>query len=167
MNKIKRNRHFRPIVTKFLVYPILLVALLCSCKNGKQTMKNIVSDTAKKDKIIPTEQNSPAFLEGVIHIYVSESVVEKIKIDESGDIALNSLPSSMTSILKALKISKISRLFPPAGKHEDRSQREGLHRWLVVSFDKNISPARACEIMLSFPEVEKAEAVPEATMQSS
>lgn len=164
MNKIKRSRLFRTAQAKLLAYTILLALLLCSCKSGRQAMKNIVSDDTRKDKMLPTGPKSPAFLQGVIHIYMSELVLEKITMNESGDIILSSFPSSITSILKALKASKVCRLFPPAGKYEDRSRKEGLHRWFIVTFDKSISPTKACEMMLSVPEIEKAEAVPEATM---
>ena len=43
----------------------------------------------------------------------------------------------------ALKITRMERTFPHAGKYEERTRREGLHLWYDVWYSEDVSVARA------------------------
>ncbi|KGL52826.1 hypothetical protein HQ29_04080 [Porphyromonas canoris] len=148
-----------------MVLPVMMLPV--SCKNSKTSLKNSMTETSETATDTSTTLRAEAFVQGRIHIYVSEAALQNIKMNDSGEISMSSLPARLTSVLKEIKATRVERLFPPAGKYEERSRQEGLHRWFIVTFDKGLSPTKACEMMLSLPEVEQAEAIPEATMQIS
>lgn len=69
-------------------------------------------------------------------------------------------------LLKEIKATRLSRVFPYAGKYEERTRREGLHLWYDITLDETLSPReirearqRAMEIALHSSEVTSAELV--------
>ena len=56
-----------------------------------------------------------------------------------------------------LGVYSMRRVFPPAGEYEERTRREGLHRYYVVEFDKKIQATKAIEDLQAIPGIEKAE----------
>lgn len=61
--------------------------------------------------------------------------------------------------LTSLGVTGLKRVFPHAGRFEERTRREGLHLWYDIYFDKSITATRATYDMTSLLGVEIAEAV--------
>lgn len=61
---------------------------------------------------------------------------------EDGRVDVSSV-QSMGTLSKEIGIVSMERLFPYAGKFEERTRREGLHRWYQISFDPDASLTKA------------------------
>ena len=46
--------------------------------------------------------------------------------------------ASVNEVFASLGVSSLERIFPYAGEYEERTRREGLHRWYRVKFDDDI-----------------------------
>jgi len=73
------------------------------------------------------QKSECASTDGLKHIYVSESLAEFLETKAGGDAA------KYAEGLKTLGFSSAERLFPAAGRFEERTRAEGLHRWYLVS----------------------------------
>ena len=49
----------------------------------------------------------------------------------------------MNLALSELGITEMTRLFPHAGEYEERTRREGLHRWYVVKYSQDVPMTKA------------------------
>ncbi|MDO4692739.1 MAG: S8 family serine peptidase [Porphyromonadaceae bacterium] len=81
--------------------------------------------------------------------------------DNPKQVDLQSVP-----LLKALSATHLERVFPYAGKYEERTRREGLHLWYDITLDETLSLAearearqKAMEVALQSSEVTSAELV--------
>ncbi|MBR5054798.1 MAG: hypothetical protein IKX07_04345, partial [Bacteroidales bacterium] len=54
----------------------------------------------------------------------------------SGSLVTKS--ASVNEVFASLGVSSLERIFPYAGEYEERTRREGLHRWYRVAFDEGI-----------------------------
>ncbi len=59
----------------------------------------------------------------------------------------------------SLGVTRMQRVFPPAGRFEERTRREGLHRWYDVWFDSVTPVTRAASDFSQLPGVERVEPV--------
>lgn len=74
----------------------------------------------------------------------------KLKEEPVGEVGVRSSGGTVTTGIRALdgsasllRITRMARTFPPAGKFEERSRREGLHLWYDVWFAEEIAATRA------------------------
>ena len=81
---------------------------------------------------------------GQLIIKVSDELVANI---ENNDI------NSREEAGATVNIRNMERLFPHAGRFEERTRAAGLHKWYVVSYDESIK-TKAATSGLSIPGVE-------------
>ena len=112
------------------------------------------------------EGNQPVFdlsdeevLQGCMYV--------KLKEEPAGEVQVRSIGNTVTTGVKvldraasALKIERMERTFPYAGKFEERTRKEGLHLWYNVWFSKEISAARAAAEVAFLDGIEMAVPVP-------
>lgn len=74
----------------------------------------------------------------------------KLKEEPAGNLSEKSIEGGISARIKmigrsasALKITRMERTFPHAGKYEERTRREGLHLWYDVWYSEDVSVARA------------------------
>lgn len=102
-----------------------------------------------REEIIPTEPDTSTELEvadnyisGEVRVYLSEELTALVEeAAESGTIVTKS--SDMNNALSELGITEMTRLFPHAGEFEERTRREGLHRWYVVKYSQSVPLTKA------------------------
>ena len=119
---------------KHCLAAFLTAALLLSCA---------------REEIIPTEPDTSTELEvadnyisGEVRVYLSEELTALVEeAAESGTIVTKS--SDMNNALSELGITEMTRLFPHAGEYEERTRREGLHRWYVVKYSQSVPLTKA------------------------
>lgn len=148
---------------KFLIYFSLASIFLFSCTKEKAIIEpeeHTIDEVAPLNAMmgVPTG----AVHEGQIIIKVSEKVADSFS-SSTGTRAMGSssdLPDAMDRALTKIKVQSINRLFPNAGKFEERTRREGLHRWLKVEFDKSVSVGEAINSVSGLQDVEVVEFVP-------
>lgn len=108
------------------------------------------------DKI--QNESLPAYEEGEVRVLFSEEMAADLEASlESGSMMTKS--SQLNDVFAELGITSARRLFPHAGEYEERTRREGLHRWYVVEFDADLPVTKAEAEFISVPGVEITEPI--------
>lgn len=131
---------------------LFLAVSLVSCVVEDQ----LVSDP--ESPVVDSIPGSDSFVSGEARVYLSEemsSIVEEALSDGS----LVTRSSSLNSVLESLGIREMYRLFPHAGEYEERTRREGLHRWYVVRYSEEVSQTKARDGFEGLDGVEEFEPV--------
>ena len=97
-----------------------------------------------REEVLPVSPETPSevpgavadgYVSGEVRVYLSEELTAMVEeAAESGTIVTKS--AGMNSALEELGITEMTRLFPHAGEYEERTRREGLHRWYVVKYSQ-------------------------------
>lgn len=110
----------------------------------------------------PIETNYP-FTENDV---VKGRMRVKLKNEPTGEVTVRSAGGQVTTGIRALDdyasalgITRMERTFPPAGKYEERSRREGLHLWYDVWFSEDIAATRATAGLAVIDDIEIASPV--------
>ena len=101
-------------------------------------MLTVVPDTPKDSP----EELGGNFVYGEARVYLSEELAAQVEeATLSGSLVTKS--SDMNLALTELGITEMTRLFPHAGEYEERTRREGLHRWYVVKYSQGVPMTKA------------------------
>lgn len=87
---------------------------------------------------------------GVALVYVSEELAGEL---EKGD----SRTAEWQLLTRKLSVRTATRLFPDAGEFEPRTRAEGLHRWYVLHYDKEVETTSARRLIEAVPGVQRME----------
>ena len=121
---------------KHCLAAFLTAALLLSCV--REEVLPAVPDTPKD---LPEELDGN-FVYGEARVYLSEELAAQVEeATLSGSLVTKS--SDMNLALSELGITEMTRLFPQAGEYEERTRREGLHRWYIVKYSQTVSMTKA------------------------
>ncbi len=104
---------------------------------------------------IETEEYS--VIPGVMTIYTSTSLAEKLLESRREDGTLSSVPDCM--IIPGIRITSVRTAFLIGGRFEQRQRQEGLHRWFTVEYDKEVAATKAAADFLDIEGVELTEPV--------
>ncbi len=77
----------------------------------------------------------------------------------NAETAPRSSNNEFDTYLSSIGAKKMTRVFPYAGKFEERTRREGLHLWYDITFDENVDLTRASVSAQSLRNVEIVEKV--------
>lgn len=121
---------------KHCLAAILTAAVLLSCV--REEVLPVVPDTPKDSP----EELEDNFVRGVARVYLSEELTAQVE-DAALSGTLLTKSSDMNLALSELGITEMTRLFPHAGEYEERTRREGLHRWYVVKFSQSVPMTKA------------------------
>ena len=125
----------------------LAVFALASCNKEKEV---------DAPQVQPTENSAgkhSAEIPGEAKVYLSEEMTAIVEEAAAmGGVVTKS--SALNDLVSSLGITSMRRLFPDAGEFEERTRREGLHRWYMITFDEEIPVTKAGEQLLSLPGVE-------------
>lgn len=104
------------------------------------------------------EPTDEGVLKGVIRVKLSESMVEGLKLsDTGGKLTCNN--AELEKYLHNLGAVKMKRVFPDAGKFENRSRESGLHLWYDIEFDKSHPITRASSDAKKIPGIDIVEKI--------
>ncbi len=113
------------------------------------------SDNVMKSSYAPMA-NNPNIVQGVIKIKLTRAAGDEISVIKNNGMVQSSV-TPLNTLLSNIKATGMRRLFPYAGKFEERTRREGLHLWYVVSFDTNIPVNKAVYEAKQLKEIEIVE----------
>lgn len=144
---------------KILVASLLLSSLICSCSKERASELDIVEP--HRSTAFNAVMGVPeAVRQGQIIIKVSPKAVGDVTLSSVGQIQMSALPSALSRELMRIQATSVERLFPHAGQYEERTVREGLHRWMKITFDESVSVGQAMNAMIATEGVEVVEYVP-------
>lgn len=124
---------------------ILAVVTAFSCTRVEEPVQ------AKQE---PLENEPQQYVPGQMTVMFDDSVLALI---ESGDALVAT--KAMGGLFDELGIESVERVFPDAGEYEERSRREGLHRYYTIKYKADFPVTKAAVSMESMPGVLMAEPV--------
>ena len=108
---------------------LIATAFVLSCTSVEQD-ENIV------ERNVPESAQS-RFVPGPAEVRFTPEMTAMVEEAlESGSLVTKS--ASVNEVFASLGVSSLERIFPYAGEYEERTRREGLHRWYRVKFDDDI-----------------------------
>ncbi|MDD7456754.1 MAG: S8 family serine peptidase [Bacteroidales bacterium] len=144
----------------------LLTAASVACNNEEMANPQQSTQTATRSlgaARIPEGTAVP----GKIVIKVNESTERNLILSQKGLVQMSSVPSPMSAALSSIKATEVERLFPIDERYEKRTRREGMHLWMVVTFDETVDVGTAMSMMKDADGVELVEYMPIAEMASA
>jgi hypothetical protein len=117
-------------------------------KNLIFVLSDIYLPLCNTDQIIEIDnvetQNVQSFVDdvnyeqGFVRILVSDDLANNIEYTTRSGIR-SSKALAAEEVVEKMKIRKLKRTFPHAGRFEERSRKAGLHLWYDVEFDANVT----------------------------
>ncbi len=121
----------------------LLSTLAIACTSDMD-MEMSADVTTETDSSLYKERTDA--IEGRLAVKVSPEMAEKL---ESAVVTKTSVEQVLEGDnIASLGITSMSRIFPYAGKFEERTRAEGLHLWYNVEFDASCTNTRAAYSLL-------------------
>lgn len=133
---------------------LLLIVVLSGC----QTDEPIVDESLKGMKTEKVATSEESVINGVIRVKLASEIGDKISISSQGAELKSNVPG-INSYLKKLHAKDMKRVFPYAGKFEERTRKEGLHLWYEIKFSEDIPVTRAVSEAAGVPGVVVVEKV--------
>ena len=131
-------------IRKYISFLLYIPLLFCISCVSEEDIFVVERNLASDESVFGSELSDDELL-SVMNIYVSEDF--SVKLEEStksnGEVNLRSFKS-----LTQQGVVRMRRLFPDAGRFEERTRAEGLHRWYVLSYEEGHSMTRASEGLL-------------------
>lgn len=148
---------------KKIFYTIALVAFAVAACSKQELLED--------DAVIPQEQSqtragASMFQAGRVIVKFDDAMLALVEEDfTAGKVATKSM--SLNNAMDNLGIVSYTRVFPDAGEFEERTRREGLHRYYMVSFDKQIKVTKAMDEFEAIPGVTMVEGVMKARRRAA
>lgn len=98
------------------------------------------------------------FHPGMIRIKLKSDTEARVQMTSANGGAKTGI-SRIDQLTEKLGVTRIERVFPPAGKFEARHREAELHLWYNVYFDKDIPLTRAAGDLTSLSEIEIVEPI--------
>ena len=105
---------------------------------------------ASATKIINSSRSATA---GKLLIKFNERATLAFESAKSSDITRSNIVE-LNLALNDIHATSIERLFPIDERHEERTRKAGLHRWYVLSFDKEVELEKAAKALAHISDVE-------------
>lgn len=109
--------------------------------------------------VVEQEQNtsvSDGFIKGEVIVKLSDELSDMVEKDlASGSVVTKS--AGLNTLMSEIGVKSMHRLFPDAGEYEERTRREGLHKWYVLEYDENIPSTKAGDMLSSLDGIELVE----------
>ncbi len=136
---------------KSILFMCCIVWLLAGC--------NQAMDLAPDEPDVPEfEVSEQDIVKGRMRIKLKEEPAGEVAVRNAGGITTTGI-RALDSSASTLGIKRIERVFPPAGKFEERSRRRGLHLWYDVWFSEDMPATRAVNEVAEIGDIEVAEPV--------
>ena len=100
-------------------------------------------------------------LHGQMTLLLSEGLAQTAEsfTGEDGNVNVSRI-EALSPASVGVKITGMTRLFPYAGRFEERTRREGLHRWYKVEFDESVPLTKAASGFVKADGIEVVEMNP-------
>lgn len=133
---------------------LLSAVLLLGCKSEDLELTKGDNPQAETQ----TGSNKADVKKGVIRVKLTREVGDKLEVTGTSG-QLRSGQSGIDAYLHELGAKTMTRVFPYAGKYEERTRREGLHLWYDITFDDSLPVTRAATDARKIPGIDIIEEV--------
>lgn len=124
-----------------LVY-IALSVLLTACSAANKD--NVDATPAPEAEVVPEKNIATVLFDDELTALVEEALAQ-------GNVVTKSAP--LDAVLQELGAESLERVFPYAGEFEERTRKEGLHRFYHVQFRADFPETKAAEGLAAVPGV--------------
>lgn len=129
---------------KYLYSLLTLSLLACVSCVKEEDIFEVERDLAPQEQVFGSSLPEEELLSSM-NIYVSDDLAARLEESVGSDGEVNLRPFKS---LTRQGVVKMRRLFPYAGKFEERTRAEGLHKWYVLSYEEGHSMTKASEGLL-------------------
>lgn len=148
---------------KTFIFAAIAAFAIFSCSRKEITEETVVPEDQPKAE---TRAGVSRYQKGRAVVTFDDNMLSLIEEDlKEGKLATKS--SSLNSAMKALGVTSYHRVFPDAGEYEERTRREGMHRFYMVTFDQETQVTKALDEFEAVPGVLKAEGVLKAKRRAA
>lgn len=105
--------------------------------------------------LTPGEAGHQVNMHKEIYVYLEDNLVEVVEAAQMSGIPATKAVAGTD--LSELEVTKMYRLFPHAGEYEERTRRDGLHKWYVIEYGKDMPKTKAASAAIALEGVEHAE----------
>lgn len=145
-----------------LLFVLAGTLLLGACaEEDVQISSSVLAPSSESSPSSPPSPSDKgnAVEQGVIRLKLLPPAVHELKlVRHSRGIGSNT--RAFNQLFRGVGATRMERLFPYAGKYEERTRREGLHLWYVMRFDSTRSVSEVMAEAQHTHGVEKVEPVP-------
>lgn len=138
----------------------ILFILLCFFFSACQEKEEVMPQTGGEQ---PGSAPEMPVLKGQLRIKLKAGMQEKLNVVKTR----SGISSGITALDLAnvdLSVYRMERVFPPAGKFEERHKAAGLDLWYDIYFDEKIPTRSAVDVYEEMPEIEYVEEIREARL---
>lgn len=139
---------------KKIFYSIAVAFAIVACSKQELEENEVVAPQEQTE----TRAGASRFQAGRVVVKFDDTMLSLIEEDlNAGKVATKSM--NLNAAMDQLGIVSYTRVFPDAGEYEERTRREGLHRYYLVTFDKETTVTKAMDEFESIPGVTMVEGV--------
>lgn len=127
------------------LYTFLIVSILaCASCVKEDDIFEVERELAPQEQVFGSSLADEDLLSSM-NIYVSDELAARLEESTRSNGEINLRPFKT---LTQQGVVKMRRLFPDAGKFEERTRAEGLHKWYVLSYEEGHSMTKASDGLL-------------------
>lgn len=134
---------------------LLFTILFIGCKSEEIELTQSDDEQRVSETVLADASDA---IKGVVRVKLTREVGDNLTVSELHG-KVRSGQSGMDDYLQQIEALSMKRVFPYAGKFEERTRREGLHLWYDITFDEEKSVTRAATNAKIIPGVEIVEEV--------
>ena len=139
---------------KLFVPFLVLMAFISSC--SRENLQETNDDG--QNAVLATAQDNSPYQQGVLNVKFTPEFTKVVEKDIANGFE-ETKSGAFNGVLKEYGVVSLERLFPYDEEYEERTRREGLHRWYKVKYNADAPATKAGSSFTSFEGIEIAEPV--------
>ena len=126
---------------------LLMIPFLSGCARNEPVSPD-------PEEVPETVEAKSPYVQGVVTVQFDEETALLVEeaLAEEGTVATRA--PQLGGVLEGMGVKSLRRVFPYAGAFEERTRREGMHRFYYVEFDEEVPATRAAGDLSALPGVE-------------
>ena len=129
---------------KFYVWTTAFLGLAVFAACTRETESPSLETDSSLSQVYGIQADDENLIQGEMIVRLTPELCEIVEAQtgEDGEVLIEKVPA-LRSSAQTIEVRSMHRLFPYAGKFEERTRKEGLHLWYKVTFDENQPLTRA------------------------
>ena len=135
------------------------LAVFAACT--REVESPVLENEAVLSEVFGIQADDENLIHGEMIVRLTPELCERVEAqtDENGEVRVDKVPA-LKSPAQTIDVRSMHRLFPDAGKFEERTRKEGLHLWYKVFFDEKEPLTRAASEFVGIEGVDIVELNP-------